>query len=52
MYKLYTGQIVRHMGERKVVRRVYMNLLHQVVIEFVDRSISIDYKNIELDGRK
>ena len=49
---LYPGRIVRHCGERKVVRKVYLNPLHQTVIEFVDRTVSIDYKDIEFDGRK
>jgi len=49
---LYVGKIIRHRGERKVVRQVYQNPLHQTVIEFVDRSISINYEGIEFDGRK
>jgi len=49
---LKTGQIIRHKGERKVVRRVYRDNYDDVIIEFVDRSISKNYKDIEYDGRK
>jgi hypothetical protein len=50
--KLVTGQIVRHRGERKVVRRVYRDYMGDVIIEFVDMSKSINYADMDLDGRK
>jgi hypothetical protein len=50
--KLLTGQIIRHKGERKVVRQVYKNRYGEVIIQFVDRTESKNYQDIELDGRK
>lgn len=51
-YDLKLGQIVRHKGERKVVRRTYTDENGIFTIEFVDRSVCRDIKEIELDGRK
>ncbi len=48
---LKLGQIVRHKGERKVVRRVYRDR-GVLTVEFVDMSKCMDMKDIELDGRK
>jgi hypothetical protein len=50
--KLLTGQIIRHKGERKVVRQVYKDNQGKIVIEFVDRTKCSDMKDIEIDGRK
>lgn len=50
--ELKTGQIVRHKGERKVIRRTYRNSYREFVIEFVDRTTCINLKDLELDGRK
>lgn len=47
-----TGMIIRHKGERKVIRQVYRDKNGCVIIEFVDMSKSIDYQDIEFDGRK
>ena len=46
----FTGQIVRHKGERKVVKRVYYDMLHRYTVEFVDLTKCIDMKDIEIDG--
>jgi hypothetical protein len=50
--QLVVGQIVRHKGERKVVRQVYRNKYGEIIIQFVDRTESKNYQDIELDGRK
>jgi len=49
---LSTGQIVRHKGERKVVKYVYRDRQGIYTVEFVDRTKCTDMKEIEIDGRK
>jgi len=50
--ELKTGQIIRHKGERKVVKYAYKDRLGVFTIEFVDRTKCTNMKDIELDGRK
>jgi hypothetical protein len=50
--KLSSGQIIRHKGERKVIRRVWRDEHGDVIIEFLDRTKSINYQDMEEDGRK
>jgi hypothetical protein len=52
MIHLETGKIVRHKGERKVVRQCYTDKYGKFTIEFVDRTKCTDMKELELDGRK
>lgn len=53
IYKgFYSGRIVRHKGERKVIRRVMKDNHGELVIEFVDLSKCNNMRDIELDGRK
>jgi len=47
-----TGQIIRHLGERKVVARVYRDNHGDLIIRFVDGTFSKNYENMEMDGRK
>jgi hypothetical protein len=49
---LKTGQIVRHKGERKVIKTCFKNRFGIFTIQFLDNSICTDMKEIELDGRK
>jgi hypothetical protein len=50
--ELYVGMIIRHKGERKVVKRFYRASNGDFIIEFVDLSVSKNYSDIEWDGRK
>ena len=50
--KLSPGQIIRHKGVRKVVRRIWRDERGDVIVEFVDRTKSINYQDIEEDGRR
>jgi hypothetical protein len=48
----YTGRIIRHNGERKVIARAFINNLEETCIVFVDGKKCFNLKEIELDGRK
>jgi len=52
MNEYYTGRIVRHKGERKVIKRAYRNKNGIFTIEFIDLTKCTDLKDLELDGRK
>jgi len=49
---LYVGKIVRHCGERKVVRRWFYDNEKKLIIEFVDMTRCKDMRDIELNGSK
>lgn len=50
--ELYRGRIVRHKGERKVIKNSYRDHKGIFVVEFVDNSKCFDVRDIELDGRR
>lgn len=52
MPELKIGMIIRHKGDRKVVRNWWRDKYGDLIIEFVDRTRSINYSDIEWDGRK
>lgn len=49
---LCTGRIVRHKGNRKVIKTWYYNTEHNIVIVFLDETKCAGMKDLELDGRK
>jgi hypothetical protein len=49
---IYVGMIIRHKGERKVVKSFYRDYRNDFIIQFVDLSISKNYEDIDWDGRK
>jgi hypothetical protein len=50
--QFYAGQIVRHKGERKVVKNWYYNNEHNIVVVFLDNSKCANMKDLEIDGRR
>lgn len=48
----YTGRIVRHRGERKVIQKASINNMGSVFIKFVDGTKCDSLRDIELDGRR
>jgi hypothetical protein len=48
----YPGRFVRHLGNRKVILRAYINSLDEAYIVFVDNTRCTNLKDIELDGRR
>jgi hypothetical protein len=49
---LEKGQIVRHKGERKVIKTCLKDRLDRFTIQFLDNSVCTDMKDLEVDGRK
>lgn len=50
--ELSIGKIVRHKGERKVIKKTYRDHKGLFVVEFVDNSKCFNLQDIELDGRR
>lgn len=48
----YTGRIVRHKGERKVIKYAGLDNENNILITFLDNTRCTDLKDIELDGRR
>lgn len=50
----YTGRIIRHNGERKVIARSFLDIkdIENSYIIFVDGKKCTNLEEIELDGRK
>jgi hypothetical protein len=49
---LERGQIVRHKGERKVIKTAFNDKFGRFTVQFLDNTLCTDMKDLEVDGRK